>query len=62
MLSGPAKQRNENAAIKELIRTNTIHLDEHRESSNTKELSVAGLIAQAIIRVYEGESVIVLFD
>ncbi|MDN8756799.1 hypothetical protein Q0L86_14810, partial [Staphylococcus aureus] len=27
-----------------------------------KELTVAGLIAQAIIRVYERETVIVLFD
>ena len=62
VLSGPAKERIENSAIKELIVTNSIHLDGDRKPSNTKELSVAGLIAQAIIRVYERESVSVLFD
>ena len=48
-------------AIKELIVTNSILLDDTRKPSNTKELSV-GLLAQAIIRVYERESVSVLFD
>jgi ribose-phosphate pyrophosphokinase len=62
VLSGPAKERIENSAIKELIVTNSIQLDETRKPSNTKELSVAGLLAQAIIRVYERESVSVLFD
>ena len=51
-----------NSAIKELIVTNSILLDDTRKPSNTKELSVAGLLAQAIIRVYERESVSVLFD
>ncbi|PCT85654.1 ribose-phosphate pyrophosphokinase, partial [Listeria monocytogenes] len=62
VLSGPAKERIENSAIKELVVTNSIQLDESRKPSNTKELSVAGLLAQAIIRVYERESVSVLFD
>ena len=62
VLSGPAKERIENSAIKELIVTNSILLDDTRKPSNTKELSVAGLLAQAIIRVYERESVSVLFD
>lgn len=62
VLSGPAKERIENSAIKELIVTNSIMLDDSRKPSNTKELSVAGLLAQAIIRVYERESVSVLFD
>ena len=48
--------------IKELIVTNSILLDDTRKPSNTKELSVVGLLAQAIIRVYERESVSVLFD
>ncbi|WP_141708485.1 ribose-phosphate diphosphokinase, partial [Staphylococcus aureus] len=51
-LSGQANERIVNSAIKELIVTNSIHLDEDRKPSNTKEISVAGLIAQAIIRVY----------
>ncbi|MDU6507857.1 MAG: ribose-phosphate pyrophosphokinase, partial [Staphylococcus sp.] len=49
-------------AIKELIVTNSILLDDSQKPSNIKELSVAGLIAQAIVRVYERESVSVLFD
>ena len=60
VLSGPAKERIENSAIKQLIVTNSIQLEENRKP-NTKELS-AGLIAKAIIRVYERESVSVLFD
>ncbi|MGN5883141.1 ribose-phosphate diphosphokinase [Staphylococcus simulans] len=62
VLSGPAKERIENSAIKELIVTNSIRLDDGRKPENTTELSVAGLIAQAIVRVYERESVSVLFD
>ena len=62
VLSGPAKERIENSAIKELIVTNSILLDDSQKPSNIKELSVAGLIAQAIVRVYERESVSVLFD
>ena len=61
MLSGPAKERIENSAIKQLIVTNSIQLEENRKPNNTKELS-EGLIAKAIIRVYERESVSVLFD
>ena len=34
----------------------------HVNHQTLKELSVAGLLAQAIIRVYERESVSVLFD
>lgn len=62
VLSGPAKERIENSAIKELVVTNSIQLEDSRKPDNTKELSVAGLLAQAIIRVYERESVSVLFD
>ena len=62
VLSGPAKERIENSAIKELIVTNSIRLDDGRKPENTTELSIAGLIAQAIVRVYERESVSVLFD
>ena len=42
--------------------TNSINLDESRKPENTKRLSVAELMAQAIVRVYERESVSVLFD
>ena len=36
VLSGPAKERIENSAIKELIVTNSILLDDTRKPSNTK--------------------------
>ncbi|KIX89878.1 ribose-phosphate pyrophosphokinase [Staphylococcus microti] len=61
VLSGPAKERIENSAIKELIVTNSILLKDEQKPNNIKELSVAELLAQAIIRVYERESVSVLF-
>ena len=62
VLSGQEKESIENSAIKELVVTNSIQLDDERKPEKTKELSVAGLLAQAIIRVYERESVSVLFD
>ena len=62
VLSGPAKERIENSAIKQLIVTNSIQLERIENLIIQKELSVAGLIAKAIIRVYERESVSVLFD
>lgn len=62
VLSGPAKERIENSQIKELVVTNSIQLPEDKKPANVKELSVAELLAQAIVRVYEQESVSVLFD
>lgn len=62
VLSGPAKERIESSQIKELVVTNSIRLPEDRKPANVKELSVAELLAQAIVRVYEQESVSVLFD
>ena len=62
LYSRVAKERIENSAIKELIVTNSILLDDSQNHQTSKELSVAGLIAQAIVRVYERESVSVLFD
>ena len=62
VLSGPAKERIEKSAIKELIVTNSIQLKEEQKPNNIIELSVAELLAQAIVRVYERESVSVLFD
>ena len=62
VLSGPAIERIENSIIKELIVMNTITLPEEKRSSKIKQLSVAGLIGDAIIRVHENLSVSVLFD
>jgi ribose-phosphate pyrophosphokinase len=62
VLSGPAMERIENSKIKELVVTNSIALSEGKKMSKIKELSVAPLLAEAIIRVYEEQSVSTLFD
>ena len=62
VLSGPAIERIENSQIKELVVTNTIVLGEDKKSPKITQLSVAKLLADAIIRVFEDKSVSVLFD
>ncbi|PFJ13355.1 ribose-phosphate pyrophosphokinase [Bacillus cereus] len=62
VLSGPAIERIQNSNIKELVVTNSIVLPEEKKIDKIHELSVAPLIGEAIIRVYEEESVSVLFN
>ncbi|MEK5440179.1 MULTISPECIES: ribose-phosphate diphosphokinase [unclassified Fredinandcohnia] len=62
VLSGPAIERIQNSKIKELIVTNTILLPEEKQISKIKQLSVAPLIGEAIVRVHEQQSVSTLFD
>lgn len=62
VLSGPAVERIENSQIRELVVTNTIPLAEEKQSSKIVQLSVAPLIAEAIIRIHELQSVSSLFD
>lgn len=62
VLSGPAIERIDNSKIKELVVTNTIPLSEDKLISKIKPLSVASLIAKAIIHVHEERSVSQLFD
>ena len=62
VLSGPAIERIQNSNIKELVVTNSIVLPEEKKIDKVHELSVAPLIEEAIIRVYEEESVSVLFN
>lgn len=62
VLSGPAIERINNSKIKELVVTNTIPLSEDKLSPKIKSLSVAPLIAKAIIHVHEERSVSQLFD
>ncbi|MBD8071017.1 ribose-phosphate diphosphokinase [Bacillus sp. PS06] len=62
VLSGPAIERIQNSKIKELVVTNTIELPEEKKIDKIVELSVAKLISEAIIRVYEDQSVSTLFD
>lgn len=62
VLSGPALERIENSAIKELVVTNSIPLAEEKKLDKITALSVAPLIGEAIIRVHEEQSVSILFD
>ncbi|MED1919885.1 ribose-phosphate diphosphokinase, partial [Bacillus thuringiensis] len=55
VLSGPAIERIQNSNIKELVVTNSIVLPEEKKIDKVHELSVAPLIGEAIIRVYEEE-------
>nr|MDH3152686.1 ribose-phosphate diphosphokinase [Bacillus licheniformis] len=62
VLSGPAIERIDNSKIKELVVTNSIELPEEKKIAKFKRLSVAPLLAEAIIRVHEKQSVSFLFD
>ena len=62
VLSGPAIERIEQSAIKELIVLNTIHLPNEKRIAKIKELTVADIFADAINRIHEGISVSKRFD
>lgn len=62
VLSGPAIDRINNSQIQELVITNSIQLPENKRSPKIKELSIANLLANAIIRIFEEKSVSTLFD
>lgn len=62
VLSGPAIERIENSKIKELVVTNSIALPQEKLIGKIKQLSVAQLISEAIIRVHENQSVSTLFN
>ncbi|MFC3210635.1 MULTISPECIES: ribose-phosphate diphosphokinase [Planomicrobium] len=62
VLSGPAIQRIDDSVIKKLIITNSIALPEEKKSPKIKQLSVAKLLAETIVRVHEQKSVSTLFD
>lgn len=62
VLSGPAISRIEQSVMEELVVTNTIPLTKEGAACNKiKVLSVASLLAEAIKRVYIGDSVSSLF-
>ncbi len=61
VFSGPAIERLGAAPITECIVTNTIPLDMNKMPSNIKQVSVAPLLAQAISRIHDDESVSSLF-
>jgi len=61
VLSGPAIERLQKSAIKEVVVTNTIPLPEEKAVDKIHVLSVAPLIGEAIIRIHEDLSVSKLF-
>lgn len=62
VLSGPAIERIENSVIEKLVVTDTIPLSEDKKIDKIEVVSVAPIFAQAIKRIYEHESVSILFD
>jgi ribose-phosphate pyrophosphokinase len=62
VLSGPAIDRLKESVIKELIVTDTIPLhDEAKSCKRIKTLSVAGLLSEAVRRIYYNDSISSLF-
>lgn len=62
VLSGPAMDRIKKSAIQELVITNSIALSDDMLGEDIQQLTVAPLIAEAIIRVHEERSVSRLFN
>lgn len=63
VLSGPAIERIDKCgALQKLLITDTIPLPEEKKHPRIKVLSVAGLLAEAIKRIHNEESVSSLFD
>ncbi len=62
VLSGPAYERIQNSAIKELVVTNTVKLPKDKQMDKIKTITVAPIIAEAILRIYKNISVSKLFD
>jgi len=62
VLSGQAIDKIKNSAIKQLIFTDTVSISEDKILDNMKIVTVADVFAEAIQRVFAGESVSALFE
>lgn len=61
ILSGPAVDRIENSAIKELVTTNTINLPKEKLTPKIVQLSVGELLAEGILHILNDQPVSSLF-
>ncbi len=62
VFSGPALERLKDSAIKEIVVTNTIPLTKEKYLDKIKVLSIASIFSQAILNVYEDESISAIFE
>lgn len=62
VLSGPALERIEKSNMKELVTLNTIPLPKEKQIDKIKSISVAGMFAEAIERIYGEISISTLFN
>lgn len=62
VLSGPAIKRLDNSVIKYIFVTNTIPIDSNKKHKKIKVLSIGPLLAEAIRRIHNEQSVSCLFD
>ncbi|MDD7758874.1 MAG: ribose-phosphate diphosphokinase [Aerococcus suis] len=62
VLSGPAIERLDNSVLREVVVTDSIQLPEEKRIDKIKQVTVAELIAEAIVRIHENRSVSPLFN
>ena len=62
VLCGPAMERIATSPLKEVVVTNTIPIEESKMTGKVKVLTIAPLLANAIKRIHNEESISILFD
>jgi ribose-phosphate pyrophosphokinase len=62
LLSGPAVERLQGSALREVVVTNTLFVPEHKRFPKLRVLSIAELLARAIAYTHSNASVSQLFD